>query len=78
MIAADKLGHIKMCAGIALVASLLTTPQIGFSVAMTVGVGKELWDLCGFGTPEWADLLADLVGAIIGTGVAMCIKCLTL
>ena len=74
MIANDKLGHIKMCAGIALVASLLTTPQIGIGVAMVVGVGKELWDLCGFGTPEWADLGADLVGSIIGTGVAICIK----
>ena len=74
MIAQDKLGHIKMCAGIALVASLLFTPQIGCSVAMAVGVGKELWDLCGFGTPEWGDLLADLVGTILGTGVAICIK----
>lgn len=76
MIAADKLGHIKMCAGIACVASLLFTPQIGFGVAMTVGVGKEViydWAL-GKGAPEWGDLLADLVGSILGMGVSVCIR----
>ena len=70
----DKKWHMILSAGVALVTSLLIAPQIGFSAAMVVGVGKELYDLCGFGTPEWTDLLADLTGAIIGTGAAMCIK----
>lgn len=74
MIAADKLGHIKLCAGIALTLSLAFSPQIGFGIAMGVGVAKECWDLCGHGTPEWGDLLADLVGAILGCGGAICIK----
>lgn len=29
---------------------------------MVLGVGKEGWDLCGNGTPEWLDLAADVGG----------------
>lgn len=39
----------------------------GFLLTLSLGVGKELWDLIsGQGTPELGDLAADLAGLISG------------
>jgi uncharacterized protein YfiM (DUF2279 family) len=36
-------------------------------IVMTIGVAKELYDqISKKGTPEWKDLLADLLGALVG------------
>ena len=39
---------------------------LGGGVALTAGVGKELWDLNGGGTPSWRDLTWDVAGAATG------------
>lgn len=36
-------------------------------IVMTIGVAKELYDqISKKGSPEWKDLLADLLGALVG------------
>jgi putative lipoprotein len=42
----------------------------GASVALLAGVGKELWDASGHGTPSLRDFTWDLVG--IAVGLAIC------
>jgi putative lipoprotein len=42
----------------------------GGILAMSVGVGKELWDLAGHGDPSWRDLTWDGVGTVFGLAVA--------
>ena len=77
MIAADKLGHIKYTAGMALLLSLLIPPIWAAGITLFVwGFGKEIvydkW--MGRGTPERADFVADIVGTVIGVWGAICIK----
>lgn len=77
MIAADKLGHIKYTAGMALLLSLLIGPILAAGITLFGwGFGKEIvydkW--MGKGTPEWMDFAADIVGTVIGCGGAICIK----
>lgn len=36
-------------------------------LAVVVGLGKEIWDAMGHGTPSAADLLADALGILAGT-----------
>lgn len=74
--AQDKKYHLLICLGLSLVGSLVGYPGIGFGVAMGWGLAKEIvWDWAlGKGTPEWADLGADLAGAILGEGAAICIR----
>ncbi len=42
----------------------------GGSVALLAGVGKELWDASGHGTPSWKDLTWDVVGAVAGLAIS--------
>ena len=77
MIAADKLGHIKYTAGMALLLSLLIGPMLAAGITLFVwGFGKEIvydkW--MDEGTPEWGDFVADVIGTGIGVGGAICIK----
>jgi uncharacterized protein YfiM (DUF2279 family) len=39
---------------------------VGGSLAMGVGVAKELWDLSGHGDPSWRDLTWDAFGTAAG------------
>lgn len=39
---------------------------IGFIVIIILAAGKEMLDLCGFGTPEWADFKVSVKGACDG------------
>ncbi len=39
-------------------------------LSLTVGAGKELADLAGLGDPSWKDFAADVVGTVIGVGLA--------
>jgi hypothetical protein len=32
------------------------------ALSALAGLAKEVWDLLGHGTPDWADLAADLLG----------------
>ena len=38
------------------------------------GVGKELIDLGGFGTPEWRDLGWTMIGGVVSAGILTGIK----
>jgi hypothetical protein len=42
----------------------------GIASAMAVGLLKEGADLCGYGTPEWADLGYTVAGGAIGAGLS--------
>ena len=43
---------------------------LGAGVAMTAGVGKELCDAAGYGSPSLRDLVWDGVGTAVGLGLA--------
>ena len=76
---ADKALHFGVSAGIAGLsyggAALLWDDTglrlgVGASVALSAGIAKELWDLAGNGTPSWKDLTWDLLGTVVGLGLA--------
>ncbi len=46
----------------------------GMIGATGLGVSKELLDLAGLGTPEWADLGATMLGAAISMGIIIIVK----
>lgn len=73
MIAQDKRFHFLFCMGIAILLSPFPF-NLWFYIPMLVGVIKEIYDLCGFGTFEWNDLLADLLGTVCGGVIGFCIK----
>lgn len=52
----DKILHIFVSFMIA---------QIDYTLAFMFGLGKELWDLAGHGTAEFADLIADWIGILL-------------
>lgn len=67
----DKKQHLIVC----LVASLfigMINPFAGFLTAMGLGFGKEFGD---YAAPDnrwdWKDIGADLIGAVIGTALAI-------
>ncbi len=67
MIGADKLKHVVVSAAIAAVLSLVLPWWAAASVTLAIGIGKEVYDkVSGKGCAEWGDLLADMVGIIIG------------
>lgn len=79
----DKLKHAGASAAIVdavwLAAALLDQPlpvRIGASVVVgaAAGVGKELYDLAGYGTPDVDDLLFDAYGIGLGVGVALVVE----
>ena len=44
---------------------------VGFIVAMVAGMVKEIYDLISQkGTPEWRDLVCDLIGIVLGLIIA--------
>lgn len=51
---------------ISLVFGWLYGPLIGAGASIVVGMGKELWDYCGHGTPDIGDALATAEGGFIG------------
>ena len=44
--------------------------------ALSLGIGKELADLAGFGDPSWKDLTWDVAGTAVGVGLALAIDLL--
>ena len=67
MIGADKLKHVVVSAAIAAALSLVLPWWAAASVTLAIGIGKEVYDkVSGKGCAEWGDLLADMVGIIIG------------
>jgi len=77
--AKDKALHFGISAGIASVVYAGSATQfdarwpslvIGGSVTIAIGAGKELWDLSGHGDPSWRDFTWDVIGTVVGLGLA--------
>ncbi|MEO6600033.1 MAG: hypothetical protein ABIQ16_09195 [Polyangiaceae bacterium] len=49
----------------------------GGSFSLTVGAGKELWDLSGHGDPSWRDFTWDVIGTAAGVALAASVDALT-
>lgn len=63
----DKLKHIVVSAIIAVALNLFLTWWVAGLITLAIGVGKEVYDkVSGKGHPEWKDLVADVVGIVIG------------
>lgn len=45
----------------------------GTGLGVVVGAGKELWDLTGHGDPSWKDFTWDVIGSVVGVGIAVTI-----
>lgn len=60
----DKFLHVAAGAVIAGSAAWIGYPLTGVILAAVAAVAKEAWDLRGNGTPELADFIATLIGAI--------------
>lgn len=67
MIGEDKLKHVVVSAIICVVLNLFLPWWVAAILILAIGVGKEVYDkVSGKGHPEWMDLLADLIGILIG------------
>ena len=67
LLAEDKLRHIIVSAIIAVVLNLILPWWVAGLLTLAIGVGKEVYDkLSGKGHAEWKDLVADVVGVVIG------------
>ena len=70
----DKLLHLSATYVIASTTTSLVSCKyskkqafwIGVATGTAIGVGKELYDI-KHGNPEWGDLGADVVGALLGS-----------
>lgn len=63
----DKLKHIVVSAIIMVTLNLILPTWIAALITLSIGIGKEVYDkVSGKGCAEWKDLLADLVGILIG------------
>jgi len=43
----------------------------GAAFSLTLGAGKELYDLSGHGDASWKDFTWDVIGTAVGTGIAL-------
>jgi len=62
----DKFLHVAAGAVIAGSAAWMGYPMTGVILAAVAAVAKEAWDRRGNGTPELADFIATLIGAVAG------------
>jgi hypothetical protein len=56
--------------------SALLVAGLGLSGALLAGTAKELVDSCGFGQPQWTDLLLTLGGGVLAAGFVYTLTCL--
>ncbi len=75
-IAKDKQLHLGAGAVVGSWGYLLPTQSTGWKpvaygigTATIAGMGKELSDLGGFGTPDWKDLGATVIGGVVSVGI---------
>lgn len=40
--------------------------EVGIGIALSIGISKELYDLADRGNPSFKDILADIVGIVVG------------
>jgi putative lipoprotein len=78
----DKALHFSVCAGITggsyAIATQLTDDVAGraaiaASLGIGAGLGKEVLDAAGLGTPSWKDLVWDVIGTSVAVGVSVSI-----
>lgn len=78
----DKALHMGACAGFTgggyAIATTFTDDIAGraamaASFGIGAGLGKEVVDTMGFGTPSWKDFLWDVIGTGIGVSVSITI-----
>ena len=83
----DKFLHFGVSAGAAMAgyatsAFFLEEPwqraTAGASLALSLGAGKELYDLAGAGDASWRDFTWDAVGTAVGVGLALAVDVLVL
>jgi putative lipoprotein len=76
----DKALHFGISAGLsgggyALSALVLERPWqravAGAGFSLTLGAGKELYDLSGHGDASWKDFTWDVAGTAVGVGIAL-------
>ena len=48
----------------------------GAAFSLTVGAGKELWDLSGHGDPSWRDFTWDVIGTAAGIALVASVDAL--
>ena len=61
----DKAKHFFAGLIISFIFSFISLP-VGLLVATIAGAVKELYDLTGKGTPEWADFFVTIGGGVAG------------
>jgi hypothetical protein len=71
-IASDKLGHFRVGLAIVAIGGLVHLPA-ALALCVCAAAGKEIWDLMGHGTPEWADFFYTLAGGAVGAGLILLI-----
>lgn len=63
----DKYKHVVVSAALSAVLALVLPWWAAALVTLGIGVAKEVYDkVSGKGCAEWGDLLADVLGVIIG------------
>jgi hypothetical protein len=48
-----------------------TRALIGATTALSLGIGKELYDATGRGDPSFRDLTWDVIGTAVGVGLSL-------
>jgi hypothetical protein len=67
-IAADKKAHFFLGFIVSVLASAaILNPIYGFLFGIIFGAVKELRDMYGYGTPEWADMIYTALGSALGS-----------
>lgn len=69
----DKITHATICYAITLTIGLFIDWWVGVCVALMVGLGKELYDKYKGNKFDWHDMLADVVGGVVGVIVGLTI-----
>lgn len=72
----DKLKHVVVSSVMAALLNLILPWWVAGILTLCVGIGKEVYDkVSGKGHPEWKDLLADLVGIVVGLSIGLLTAC---
>lgn len=61
----DKWLHLFSGALVSSVVFFMLGPTLAMLASVVVGVGKELFDLKGNGTPELADAVVTIIGGVL-------------
>jgi len=81
----DKAAHFAVSLGLSAGGYAALSPWLeargeralgGAAFSLTLGAGKELWDLAGHGDPSWRDFTWDVLGTAVGVALAVSIDAL--